>query len=53
MTDNITKRLNEAVGMLFDIYHDTKSTEVNDAIKILIEWHEQYLEDNDQFGAGA
>ena len=46
-------RLDQAIEILTDLFVDTKSTEIGDALDILSAWREQYVQDNSQFGVGA
>lgn len=47
------KKLDVAMQVLTDLYIDTKSTEIADALDILSQWREDYIEANSQFGVGA
>ena len=46
-------RLGQAIEILTNLFVDTKSTEIADALDMLSAYREQSVEDNSQFGVGA
>lgn len=50
---DILKKLDAATKALIEVFMDTKSTEIGDALDMLSAYREQYVEDNSQFGVGA
>lgn len=43
------RQLDFAMSRLLDLYEDTKSTEIADAIDILTAYRENYINDHDQY----